>query len=367
MARPQSDAKLGFFPFPEPCLPLLARHLGRPADPAACYVLDPCAGEGVAVNYLAKTLDVPGSNVFAVELSTARSETIRREYPETRILGPASFTGIAASYNCFSLSYVNPPYSDEMGGGRREELTFLVRTINHAAAGGVVVLVVPEHVVFEWGSGAESMRRTISARLEGTEFLKLPDEHRRYKEIVVIGRKSRQFSPDFDLPRWWEARDRTGVLGDVRGTFTPPPGKPPKRWEQTAYTPEELRREVARSPLAAHLEPPRPSQAATPPLPPGKGHTALILASGDLDGLVWPAGEPPHVVRGTSRKVRYRDAAKCERKANDDGSTSEKDVFSERITLFVRAVGVDGKVHTFTDNQPTEDATDAPEPEEEAE
>ncbi len=326
--------------------------------------MDPCAGKGIALTFLGKTLDIPDENVYAVELSESRTNDLRRDFPKMKILGPASFMGTGISYNAYSLAYVNPPYSDEMGGGRREELTFLVKAINHLTPGGVMVLVVPEPTVYDWGSGADAMRRALSCRLEGISVFQLPDEHRNFREIVVFGRKRKHAVPEGDGPlgkdaHWWESKDKIGILGQPTTTYRLPPGKAPKRWEQTDFTPEELLRKVLASPLSQLLKPPRPSEAPAPPLPPSKGHTALILASGDLDGLVWPSGEPPHVVRGTSRKITYRDEAKCESKHNEDGSSSQKEVYSEKITLVVRAVSVDGKIHTFTDNTAAEATPDA--------
>ncbi len=372
MSRPQANAVLGFYPFPPACLPLLAKHLEPPEDPESCFVLDPCAGKGVAVSELARHLHVPPENVYAVELSQSRTTDLRREYPQMRILGPAPFAGTGISYNAFSLIYLNPPYSDEMGGGRREELTFLVRAINHAAAGAVLVFVVPETTLFDYGHATASMRATLSCRLDDVAVFALPDAHRHHKEVVVFGVKRRQAVPDGGGvlgkdDRWWEARDRMGTLGDAPRTYRPPPGKAPKRWEQTADTPEALRKKVLASPLARHLEPPRPSRAASPPLPPGRGHTALYLVSGNLDGLVWPPGEPPHVVRGQSVKVKYRDAAKCEFNLNEDGTTSQKEVISEKPVTTVRAVSTDGTIHTFTDNTMPEDLKDVPDaPDEDA-
>jgi hypothetical protein len=80
----------------------------------------------------------------------------------------------------------------------------------------------------------------------------------------------------------------------------------------------------------------------------GSGHIALLLAAGHLDGLVEPPGEPPHVVRGTARKVQY--VSHVETTANPDGSETTRTVLSERITLTVRAVDQTGAIRTFTED-----------------
>ncbi len=82
MARQTSEAVLGFFPFPEPCLPLLCRHLAPPGNPSETTILDPCAGEGVAIEAIGKHLGVPDDNAFLVELSESRTDHLKRHFPQ---------------------------------------------------------------------------------------------------------------------------------------------------------------------------------------------------------------------------------------------------------------------------------------------
>jgi hypothetical protein len=355
MARPQSAAKLGFFPFPADCLPLLLEHLEPPEVPQRCFLLDPCAGEGDAITAIAAGLHVPPANVHAIELSTSRGNTLRDKHPAFQTLGPANFHATEISFNAFSLVYVNPPYDDEIGGGRREELSFAVRALNVLIPGGVFVMVLPESRLFAYGQGPTGMRATLSCRLTDLAAYALPEAHRRYHETVVLGVKRKTPVPaaeagGFHEGRWWDHIASQGVLGRPRRTYKVPAGKAPGNWRKTGFAPEELEQAMARSPLGARLTPAAEAAARpSPPLPPGRGHVALILAAGDLDGLVWPEGEPPHVVRGTAKKISFRDESKCEERRCDDGSTVVKEVTSERITLTIRAVGVDGAIHTFSD------------------
>ncbi len=365
MSRPESMARLGFFPFPEPCLPLLLRHLEPPDDPESTFVLDPCAGEGVALSSLTRALGIPDRNAHAVELSDSRTLKITGEYPEIRILGPASFRGTKISYNAFSLAYVNPPYSDEMGGGKRDELAFLQRATQLLTPGGVLAFVVPESVVFDWNTGATVMRRTLSCRLRDVACYALPEDQRHYKEIVVFGVKRSRPSPTPEgvlaHDRWWEAREGMGTLGQGQ-TYRLPRGAEPRWWEKADWTPEELAAKVDASPLARRLLPPAPSPAPSPPLPPGQGHVLVLLATGALDGLVWPESEPPHVVRGSAYKREVVDQEKSETVVNNDGSVTTKTVKIERPTMTFRAVGPDGVIHTFTDNTDADQQRRAVEP-----
>jgi hypothetical protein len=83
------------------------------------------------------------------------------------------------------------------------------------------------------------------------------------------------------------------------------PGHGPRLFVKNQLTDAELSRCLAASPLQKHLRPPTPLSLPRPPLPPAKGHLAMLLASGHMDGLVHPPGEEPHVVRGTATKEQY--------------------------------------------------------------
>ena len=96
------------------------------------------------------------------------------------------------------------------------------------------------------------------------------------------------------------------------------------------------------------LQPPPELPLPEPPLALGLGHRALLLAAGHLDGLVCPEGEPPHVVRGTCDKQKYLDRTEVDEK--DDGSVTTRQIYSEKVSVTVRAVSTDGEIRTFNGN-----------------
>ena len=70
---------------------------------------------------------------------------------------------------------------------------------------------------------------------------------------------------------------------------------------------------------------------------------ALLIACGELDGIVCPPGEKPHVIRGVARKVRHvmsEDKA-VDVKANEEVVTRKE---AERIQLVVRMLTSDGEI-----------------------
>jgi hypothetical protein len=107
---------MGFYPVDNEALGLLARAFRVEGETA---ILDPCASEGAAIRCLGETLGVPQERTYAIELA--------ENLPEAKRLGPASFMGTHVSPNAFGLAWVNPPFQDETGGGRRVEYSFLTR------------------------------------------------------------------------------------------------------------------------------------------------------------------------------------------------------------------------------------------------
>lgn len=130
------------------------------------------------------------------------------------------------------------------------------------------------------------------------------------------------------------------------GTYAIPSGPRPCRFEKLELTQAELVCALESSRLRRLLQPPDDPPLPQPPLALGTGHIALLLAAGHLDGVVQPDDEPPHVVRGTARKVSY--VSQVEELDNTDGSTTTKTTLNEKIVLTVRAVGADGTIRTFS-------------------
>jgi hypothetical protein len=75
---------------------------------------------------------------------------------------------------------------------------------------------------------------------------------------------------------------------------------------------------------------------------PGIGHRAMLLASGHIDGLICPANEPPHVIRGTAAKDSY--VASSNTSEDDNGNVTTRTVISERPRLVIRVLDSQGNI-----------------------
>lgn len=234
------------------------------------------------------------------------------------------------------MIWLNPPFDDGYGGHRVEQL-FLTTATNWLMPVGVMAFVCPEDVVDEYSDA----RRHFATYYQDCQIVPFPEKHRRFSEVIVFGRKrakphaetwSRQAS-------WDQALAPPGFVYDL------PPASGPRVFEKVEPTELELQRMLATSPLRSHLTLAPNVPIPSPPLALGIGHVALLLASGQLHGVVHASGQPPHVVRGTARKTEFvSDVTEIE---NSDGSTSTRTTISEKIELVVRTVDLTGNIQTF--------------------
>lgn len=332
MARLMSQVKGGYYAAaPEAVAAVMERF--RPPSTGECLVLDPCAGEGHALVQLARGLRaVP----YGIELSEDRAATVRESLPEGQALAPADFLRTSITYRAFSFAWVNPPYDFASGGEGRVEMQFIERAAHLLVDGGVLALVCPQDVAESY-----TMQEFFDEHFERVSAMPFPEAVRKYSETVILGAKRKQ-SPSAITGRydgeWLDKRMDTQVV------YRLPPGIRPKNFRKSEPTDTELARLVAHSPLRFHIERPadRLSHRPRPPMSPGIGHRAMLLASGHIDGLICPPDEPPHVIRGTAAKDSY--VASSDTSEDQKGNTITRTVISERPRLVIRVLNADGTI-----------------------
>lgn len=370
--RLAAAAKLGYYPAHPDAIAGICKHLtitpGHPADDV--HVIDPCAGEGKAIQQIAEALGLAQDNVYAIELDSARADACRANMPQANVLGPATAFAVQVSPFSMGLAYVNAPFDDELGGGRREEQAFVDRATHLLPPKGVIVIVCPMHVLF----GQRRFVEFIDCHYEDVRVWQFPKECQPYKEIVIIGVKRKVPVPRDAVARvgnlhkmeaqWrtYQWDQRLPIIGsehyvayyggyanpaEPRPVYAVPKSFRARCFKKTGYIDAELVEVLERSPLNALLREVQATPPKRPPLPLAKGHVALLLASGMLDGIV-EGPDGPHVVRGTAKKVEYI-SERSSTENQDTGAVTEKVVFSQKIVLTIRAVGDDGEIRTFSD------------------
>jgi len=373
MARLAAEMKLCYYPTNPLAITELAKHLQvRPPDPNKKFdtvcALDPCAGRGEAIKQLTGLLGIPESQTYTVELDKDRCNDVKELIPEGHHIGPASFLGIESTGSSFGLAYVNPPFDQELGGGKREEMAFVQRAVPLLVVKGILVLICPLTAL----AGSGMFVDFLDANYEDLRVYRFPDGEdeqgrliRPYKEIAVIGKRRKEVLPKDSLEtagalnkmdmRWRDSFqiEKIPPLGQVqpvswiRGSpsyaseadlhvWEIPHSCRPNTFRKNAFTDEELDEQIANSPLNRRFEEPMPLEIGRPPLALDRGHLGLILASGKLDGTVHgPHGS--HVVRGSSYKKQYKDEAATVSTENPEtGAVTTKETLRERMITVIR-------------------------------
>lgn len=355
--RLAGQARGGFYPFANDGVRGIADLLTTPED-QRFTILDPCCGEGQALATLAEATGCHSEDVLGCEIEDHRTQRSQELLPKARIIGPASFLEAKFDRECVSAMWLNPPYDNEIGGGYRVETAFVAQASKMLMVGGVMMLVVPESIL-AWqqdlergvigrgcGSAAIDLMSTVGSRFTDWAVIFPDDEHRPYKETVLIGVKRKRHVNRDDLNLHAGTLPPAWKIGECPTRWAIPAAvKPVRVFEKGGMTEQELFEAVAGSDLWNVTAPPRERPPAEPLLPLSKGHLAMMLASGFLDGVVHPEGEPPHVVRGTAQKVWSEPAVTVDEQA--DGTLKTTTKRSERIQIAVRMVDQDGEIRTL--------------------
>ena len=136
MARFASRLKLGFYPLVENEAKRIRRFL---RFPETCAALDPCAGKGCALQFLASA---PGVRLYGIELDSFRANEAATLLDD---VVQGSVFDTHPPVESFSLLYLNPPYDDEIveDRSRRTEGVFLEHCFRWLQPRGVLILVIP--------------------------------------------------------------------------------------------------------------------------------------------------------------------------------------------------------------------------------
>ena len=185
-------AKNGFFPTDAETVRRIGFAL-TPTGDKPVRILDPCCGEGEAVDQLVRDLGLRKAKTYGVELDADRAIPARQRL--THLLwSDVQDTSIEAG--AFDLLFLNPPYGDLVADkaatgnediSRFEEL-FVRRTMPTLAMGGVMVLIIPHYEMRPKLCGwlARSFDR-LTVRRAAVDT---------YKQVVIFGVRRRAVQGD---------------------------------------------------------------------------------------------------------------------------------------------------------------------------
>lgn len=309
--RIEGQAKAGFYPTPLEVARLIGSCLVTVGD---AHLLDPCCATGAALETVRLAMQgYARTTTHGIELEQERAQEAVLNLDNV-LVGDSLKTRVKGDV---SLLYLNPPY--DQADGKRLELTFLWHWQRALLPGGVLVYVVPEKYLPEYGS-------TLTAQFENLSIYRFPDEHYdAFKQVIVFGIK--RVIPSYSSP----LPDVAGDLSPACARYALPEGNGTPQLYLTGQDPEVLVAEARTKGCWRRawdlLTPPDP-HAFRPPLPLRKGHVALMMASGLLNNTVVEAQGRRLLVRGRVHKevVQFDE--------EDDKGTKhvERDVIKTEVT-----------------------------------
>ena len=166
MTRLKNQEKAGYFPIPLEVTSLIEKYISAPDGGR---ILDPCAGEGVALHSLSQGL---GLNAYGVELAEDRAR-MAQVWASNHILHD-DYRNLKATKSAFNLLFVNPPYMFAADGDKeagRAEYQWLVNTRPFLMPGGLLVYVVPHKMLAH-----RKTVRYLASWYDDVQVKKFPDE-----------------------------------------------------------------------------------------------------------------------------------------------------------------------------------------------
>ena len=301
--RLNAQEKMGYYPTPPEVARMIATFLTVSEKGKIFRLLDPCAGEGKALriiaDYLFKKYPSRQFESYGIELDANRY--IQAKELLDKVIQADALLETRISDNAFSLLFLNPPYDFSKketeiyySSSERCERKFLERYTKKLAPDGVLVLIVPISFI-----KTAANRNFLIRYYCKIEVFKFPERYfLPYKQLVIFAvkkQRNKEYTYDFEfserLYRLSLDVDTISSLSQAEKTkFVLPPAKINSRplFVSLRFDPDVLKKELKNHGLrlAELFFPPQPEEKLKTLMPLRKGHIALLLASGAMDGLI---------------------------------------------------------------------------------
>lgn len=313
--------KDGYFPTDSETIERVLRLL-KPCKSGRMRIIDPCAGEGVALAECRHHLHDSDNNrtvdSFGVEYHINRAAQAKQLLD--RCL-QGDFQDTIITPRSFGLLWLNPPYGDlvsdkgQTGGNKRSGKKRLEKIFFQQAArllqyGGVMVLIVPHYTL------DNEFRRWIAAGFDNVQVYLAPEQQ--FKQAVVLGIRKRTAAsgqPFQDalakLEHFAQMEDKPELpvseWPDDDG-YRVPPATGEIRFNAARIDERQLQEEIKQYPCLWPQFDIRMNQSLSashrrPLMPLSDWHLALALAAGQVSGVVHSDdGRKTYVVKGDTFK-----------------------------------------------------------------
>lgn len=300
---------MGYYPTPDISLNCIEKliKIDFKCKEKQFHFLDPCCGGGEALRQIAYWANYDSydhtSNydndviTWGIELDIDRANSAVDNLDN--VIQCSIFDARVNPLGSIGLLWLNPPYSiDE---GERVEMKFLKHSIKWLCPGGVMVFIIPEHVLSKEDNRnwiGQHFRKILIARLHR-------DDYPVFKQVVLFGIKRESRVEEGELiprPPYLE------YIEDIKiRPFIVAPTEGPKVFQGSdAVTDEDI--EKNRPKLIEEINKIIGEQKdisnLRPLFPLRKGHLVSLITAGVLDGRIETPGGGFIVIKGFSERVK---------------------------------------------------------------
>jgi tRNA1(Val) A37 N6-methylase TrmN6 len=342
--RLAAQAKMGYYPTPDNVTSIIARYLKRLRE-GLIRILDPCAGEGAAINAIGDHLK---AETYGVELDLERGARAKEILTKCII---TDYQNTKIRHGSFSLLWLNPPYdwgarNNDLEKSERYERTFLRDCIPYISSRGILVYLIPQRRL------DGHIARMLSYRFSDITVYRFPEEeHRAFRQLVILGILKK--TPDQDetvaefLKNCGEQKAIVPYLpqNPLRSYDVPlSPIRPGFVFRSKDIDPEKLSQEIMEHGVFPQLKelttPLRMVEKIKPIMPLRHGHLAQILACGLMNDVVWDkAKRNPLLVKGITKK-EVKHSVEIE-------GDFERHIDRDQIRILIRAFNRRGELLTI--------------------
>ena len=355
--------KNGYYPTDDETIARTLSFLA-PSDEGQMRILDPCAGEGVALAECKHHLGRDFTVAYGIEYDSERAWHAKTVLDHC---AHADFNSCVVSYGSFGLLWLNPPYGDMLkdheGNGAnglfkesrpRLEKHFYQRTHGLLQVGGVMVLILPSTSFDKQLSG------WVATHFRDVKVFRAATDQ--FKQTVLFGVKQKSSGnidtalrqhlvaigvgdvvPD-DLPEEWSDTPYVvPAMTDTRSQF---------KFVSHNLDTQQLQQEVGRYENALQqqftgLFKQAAAQANRSPLRQmTEWHTALALAAGQVGGVVRSEDGRVYLIKGSTHKEKRTETRLHE---NLDGSQTEERIDTDVFVPVIRALDFTPNSSTYGD------------------
>ena len=288
-----NNVKMGYFPTENAHVKMIKSALKFPD--CSVNILDPCCGEGIALNVLAL-----GTNAvtYGTEIDEARGKEAEGRLDR---VGFGSFFHSRISRETFHALFLNPPYLNVIGEGgtkARSEKRFLVESLHNLMQGGVLMYIAPYYRL------TYDICRVLCDNFKNISVYRfLNDEFKKFSQVVVFGvKKKRDDGSELaeKLSQYAMLPDKIPLIDTLvpESYVLPEIPKTVEVFKGATFNLGELQRQLAKSKSINLLfEKSRiDAMEKRPLLPLNIDQVGLIGGSGLINGYV--DCENPHVIKG---------------------------------------------------------------------